>query len=153
MRRRSFLGCMALPGCAVQAMAEVARADGPGALAAGVDAEPETEAVLGQGRAIWYGGRRWHGRRTASGERFDRHALTAAHPSLPMGSWLRVVNLDNGREVHVRINDRGPKGQRYIIDLSEAAAERLGFRRKGTAQVQLQRIATPQGPLAHPADR
>lgn len=90
-----------------------------------------------QGLATWYGGQRWHGRRTASGERFDRHGFTAAHPSAPLGSRVRVVNLLNGREVMVRINDRGPVGQRFIIDLSEAAAERLGMRRKGRAMVEV----------------
>ncbi len=104
-------------------------------------AVPDTAAPsappLAQGRATWYGGQRWHGRRTANGERFDRHALTAAHRSLPFGTWVRVVHVGNGREVHVRINDRGPVSRRFIIDLSEAAAERLGFRAAGTAQVRL----------------
>ena len=97
-----------------------------------------------EGQASWYGGHRWHGRRTASGEPFDRHAFTAAHRSLPLGSWVRVVNLANGREVHVRINDRGPRSRRFVIDLSEAAAERLGFRRKGRVTVQLHRSAAPR---------
>ena len=98
---------------------------------------PESAVPWQQGLATWYGGKRWHGRRTASGERFDRHALTAAHPSLPLGSWVRVVNQANGQQVQVRINDRGPHGKRFIIDLSEAAAEHLGFRRQGRAQVAL----------------
>ena len=92
-------------------------------------------AWVQQGLATWYGGKRWHGRRTASGERFDRHGFTAAHPSAPLGSRVRVVNLVNGREVMVRINDRGAFGHRFIIDLSEAAADSLGMRRKGRAQV------------------
>ncbi len=104
---------------------------------------PESAVPWQQGLATWYGGKRWHGRRTASGERFDRHALTAAHPSLPLGSWVRVVNQDNGRQVQVRINDRGPHGKRFIIDLSEAAAEQLGFRRQGRAQVTLHLGASP----------
>lgn len=99
--------------------------------------------LVQQGRASWYGGRRWHGRRTASGERFDRKALTAAHPAWPFGTWVRVVNPANGREVHVRINDRGPTGQRFIIDLSEAAAEQLGLRRLGTAPVRLYHRVVP----------
>ncbi len=106
----------------------------------GQTATPQSTAAappLAQGRATWYGGARWHGRRTASGERFDRHALTAAHRSLPFGTWLRVVNLANGREVLVRVNDRGPVSRRFIIDLSEAAARRLDIVARGTAQVRL----------------
>lgn len=99
--------------------------------------------LVQQGRASWYGGRRWHGRRTASGERFDRKGLTAAHPTWPFGTWVRVVNPANGREILVRINDRGPRGQRFIIDLSEAAAERLGLRRHGTSPVRLYHRVAP----------
>jgi len=97
--------------------------------------------LLQQGLATWYGGKRWQGRRTASGERFDRQALTAAHKTLPLGSRIRVLNLSNGREVTVRINDRGPFSSRFIIDLSEAAAERLGMRHAGRAKVALHRSA------------
>lgn len=97
----------------------------------------EEATPLAKGWATWYGGKRWHGRRTASGERFDRRALTAAHLTLPMGTRLRVVNQANGREVWVRINDRGPKSGQFIIDLSEAAADRLGMRRAGKARVAL----------------
>ena len=102
--------------------------------------------LLQNGLASWYGGKRWQGRRTASGERFDRQALTAAHKTLPMGSRVRVVNLSNGREVIVRINDRGPFTPKFIIDLSEAAAERLGMRHAGRAQVALHRSVVVQKP-------
>lgn len=78
------------------------------------------------GVASWYG-RRFHGRRTASGERFDMHALTAAHRTLPLSSHARVRNPANGREVRVRINDRGPFHGRRVIDLSYAAAAALGL--------------------------
>ncbi len=118
---------------------------------------PQSDAVRAvpfqQGLATWYGGKRWHGRRTASGERFDRHALTAAHPRLPFGTRVKVVNPSNGREVVVRINDRGPHGARFIIDLSEAAAEQLGFRRKGWTPVVLHDSAADHlsdMPLTHP---
>jgi rare lipoprotein A len=104
---------------------------------------------LAQGWATWYGGKRWHGRRTASGERFDRQALTAAHLTLPMGTRVRVVNLSNGREVWVRINDRGPKGGQFIIDLSEAAAERLGMRRAGKARVRCMSVMQRTRLCAH----
>lgn len=87
-----------------------------------------------QGVASWYGPG-FHGRRTANGERFDQNAMTAAHRTLPMPSLVRVTNLENGRSVRVRINDRGPFARGRIIDLSRAAADSLGFRRKGVAQV------------------
>lgn len=88
------------------------------------------------GRASWYGGPH-HGRMTASGERFDMHALTAAHPTLPFGTRLRVVNLDNDREVEVRVNDRGPAVSGRIIDLSYAAARALGAIGRGVIPVRL----------------
>ncbi len=78
-----------------------------------------------EGLAVWYGPG-FHGRRTASGEVYDMHALTAAHPSLPFGTRVRVTNLRNGKSVVVRINDRGPFGGRFIIDLSYAAAKAIG---------------------------
>ena len=80
---------------------------------------------LQEGLAVWYGPG-FHGRRTASGEVYDMHALTAAHPSLPFGTRVRVTNLRNGKSVVVRINDRGPFGGRFIIDLSYAAAKAIG---------------------------
>jgi rare lipoprotein A len=90
---------------------------------------PSTPSALLQpgetGRASWYG-EAHQGRPTASGELFDKNALTAAHPSLPFGTRLRVVNLDNDRAVEVRVNDRGPTVAGRIIDLSYAAARALG---------------------------
>ena len=106
--------------------------------------QDEAGAGVQQGLATWYGGKRWQGRRTASGERFDRHGLTAAHMTLPLGSIVRVVNQHNGREVLVRINDRGPFAKNYIIDLSEAAADRLGMRHVGHARVSLHRSLPAQ---------
>jgi rare lipoprotein A len=84
--------------------------------------EPRAEAT---GTASWYG-RPHHGRTTASGERFDMNALTAAHRTLPLGTRVRVTNLGNGRVVDVRINDRGPTRTDRIIDLSYGAARALG---------------------------
>jgi rare lipoprotein A len=89
-------------------------------------AASEPAAEVGRGLASWYGPR-FHGRRTASGERFDMHALTAAHPFLPFGSVVRVENPATGRSVDVRINDRGPHIKQRIIDLSRAAARALGL--------------------------
>jgi rare lipoprotein A len=94
------------------------------------------EAELGRGKASWYGAK-FHGRRTSSGERYDMDDLTAAHPTLPLGTRVRVRNVSNGREVVVRINDRGPRIGDRIIDLSRAAASALGFLKSGKAHVVL----------------
>jgi len=88
------------------------------------------------GTASWYGSD-FHGRRTANGETYDMHALTAAHPTLPMPTIVRVTNLDNGRSVNVRINDRGPFAEDRIIDLSRAGARELGFENAGLARVRV----------------
>lgn len=89
------------------------------------------------GKASWYGGR-FHGRRTASGERFNKHALTAAHKTLPLGSKVIVTNLKNNSSVVVEINDRGPFVRGRIIDLSQAAAQAIGM--YGTEQVRITRL-------------
>jgi rare lipoprotein A len=92
-----------------------------------------------RGAASWYG-RRFHGRRTASGEPYNMYAMTAAHPTLPISSYARVTSLENGRSVVVRINDRGPFLRGRIMDLSYAAAEKLGYIKKGSAQVEIEQI-------------
>ena len=92
------------------------------------------------GVASYYGSRH-HGKRTASGERFNQHGLTAAHRSLPFGSRVRVTNLANKRSVVVRINDRGPHIRGRLIDLSRAAAEKIGMIRSGTARVRVQELS------------
>lgn len=97
---------------------------------------PDTLQEFERGLASWYG-RRFHGRRTASGERFDMRALTAAHRSLPIGALVRVRHAGSGREVEVRINDRGPHVRGRIIDLSLAAAEALDLHGDGVQQVVL----------------
>ena len=89
------------------------------------------------GMASWYG-RKFHGRLTSSGEPFDMFALTAAHRSLPIPAYVRVTNLDNGRSSVVRVNDRGPFHSDRIIDLSYAAAVKLGFVDQGTARVRVE---------------
>lgn len=89
------------------------------------------------GVASWYGVL-FHGRRTSNGEIYDMNALTAAHPTLPLPSYARVTNLENNRSIIVRINDRGPYKKDRIIDLSDRAAELLGFKAKGTARVRVQ---------------
>ena len=98
---------------------------------------PEPEGEIGL--ASWYG-RPYHGRKTASGEIFDRNALTAAHASLPLGTNVEVTNLATGRSVTLRINDRFPGRPGYVIDVSQAAAARLGFEREGRARVSLKPV-------------
>jgi rare lipoprotein A len=93
----------------------------------------EYEAV---GVASWYG-HSYHGRLTANGEVYDMYALTAAHPTLQLPSVVEVVNLENGRSLVLRVNDRGPFVDDRLIDLSLAAARALGFERQGLAQVQV----------------
>lgn len=92
------------------------------------------------GIASWYGPQ-FHGKRTADGEIFDQNAITAAHPTLPMPVLVRVTNLENGRSLVVRVNDRGPFVAGREIDLSRKAAELLGYARKGTARVRVQYIS------------
>jgi rare lipoprotein A len=93
-----------------------------------------------RGLASWYG-EPHHGSRTANGEIFDQDMVSAAHPTLPLPSRVRVTNLDNGRRLAVRVNDRGPLIPGRIIDLSRAAARRLGFERHGIARVQVDFLA------------
>jgi rare lipoprotein A len=89
------------------------------------------------GRATWYGAR-LAGHRTASGERFDPGRMTAAHRTLPFGTWVEVRRVDTGQSVRVRVTDRGPFGHEdRIIDLSRAAAQRLGMLREGVAEVEI----------------
>lgn len=99
--------------------------------------------VIERGQASWYGGK-FHGRRTASGEVFDTHRLTAAHRTLPFGTLVEVRNLDNDRTVTVRINDRGPFVRGRVIDLSHEAARQIGMVGPGTAKVELAVVAAPE---------
>jgi rare lipoprotein A len=91
------------------------------------------------GHASWYG-TKFHGRRTSSGEPYDMYAMTAAHKTLPLPSYVEVRNLDNGRKIIVRVNDRGPFHDGRIIDLSYAAAVKLGMLGKGTTRVEVRAI-------------
>ena len=94
------------------------------------------------GIASWYGAE-YQGRPTASGELFDRNGMTAAHKELPFQTWVEVTNLENGRQATVRINDRGPFVEGRIIDVSERAADELGMKTAGTAQVSLKIVNAP----------
>ena len=105
--------------------------------------DPDYDRV---GIASWYGPK-FHGRSTANGETFDADELTAAHPTLPLPSIVRVTNLANRRQLDVRVNDRGPFVGDRIIDVSQAAARQLGFERRGTAHVRVEflRLADANG--------
>jgi len=93
-----------------------------------------------RGTASWYG-KKFHGQRTAIGETYDMYGMTAAHPTLPVPSYARVTNLANGKSVVVRVNDRGPFLHDRIIDLSYAAAWKLGYVNQGSAEVEVEGIA------------
>jgi hypothetical protein len=151
---------LSLAACARRVPAPALRLEPGSALAAAGE-------VLQTGEASWYGGD-FHGRLTAAGEVYDMHKLTAAHPDLPFHTLLEVENLENGRRVLVRVNDRGPFLKGRIIDLSLKAAQRLGMAESGTARVSLRllrrgtalppeaaRAAAPPPeappPAAHPA--
>jgi rare lipoprotein A len=97
-----------------------------------------------RGVATWYG-RKFHGKRTASGERYDMYAMTGAHTILPIPSYARVTNLANGKSVVVRINDRGPFHTGRVIDLSYAAAYKLGYIGTGSANVEVEAILPEKG--------
>ena len=108
-----------------------------------IEAEAEEVAAtgrpLGSGMASYYG-RKFHGRPTASGERFDMNGLTAAHKTLPFGTKRKVTNASTGRSVVVRVNDRGPFVRGRTIDLSRAAAEKIGLIARGHALVNLEQL-------------
>jgi rare lipoprotein A len=117
---------------------------------------PKGEAQLDvglkdRGFASWYG-EQFHGKQAANGELFDMEALTAAHRTLPLGSMVRVVNLANGKHVHVRINDRGPYVNGRILDLSHAAAAHLGMVEGGLSLVQLEVVGDRRPDLVVPSD-
>ena len=109
--------------------------------------EPRT--YLGEGLASYYGPG-LHGRPTASGEKFDQNAMTAAHRTVRFGTCLRVVNMENGHSVQVRINDRGPFKEGRIIDVSLEAARKLDMVKKGLARVRLYRCEEPVSAFSVP---
>ena len=100
---------------------------------------PSSDGYHERGVASWYGSK-FHGRRTSSGELYDMHLATAAHKSLPLPTYAEVTNLDNGRKMVVKINDRGPFHEGRIIDLSYAAAIKLGVDKTGTARVDVRAV-------------
>ncbi|MGD8956310.1 MAG: septal ring lytic transglycosylase RlpA family protein [Chromatiaceae bacterium] len=104
----------------------------------------DNEGFVQRGIASWYG-RKFHGRTTSNGEIYDMYRMSAAHKRLPIPTYLEVTNLENGRRVVVRVNDRGPFHENRIIDLSYAAASRIGMLDKGTALVEIRAI-DPRAP-------
>lgn len=110
--------------------------------------EEDPNAFTQSGMASWYG-KRFHGRKTANGERFDMHAMTAAHPKLPMHSYVEVTNLKTDETVIVRINDRGPFAKKRIIDLSYAAAKKIGIVQSGVARVKIRQVTKAHFDAAH----
>jgi len=107
-----------------------------GPVTTGSNSKEVTPKPYQVGQASWYG-KQFHGRSTASGEPYDMFQFTAAHRQLPLGTWVRVTNLRNGRSITVRVNDRGPYVGNRIIDLSYGAAQMLGVRARGTERVRL----------------
>jgi rare lipoprotein A len=103
----------------------------------------ESSSYRVTGTASWYG-TKFHGQATANGETYDLYGMTAAHKTLPLPSYVRVTNLDNGKSVIVRVNDRGPFYSDRVIDLSFAAAKKLGYAEVGTARVRVEGIDPAQ---------
>jgi len=102
------------------------------------------EGFVQSGVASWYG-RDFHGKKTSNGEVYDMNGLTAAHKTLPLGVYVKVQNTENGREAVVRVNDRGPFVKDRVIDLSYAAAKKLGVDRAGTARVRVEALGYREG--------
>ena len=114
-----------------------------------------SQGFVERGIASWYG-TKFHGNKTSNGETYDMYAMTAAHKSLPLPSYVEVKNLDNGKTIVVRVNDRGPFHQGRIIDLSYAAAAKLGTLKNGTSHVEIRTINpanTPEKTIPHQATR
>jgi len=139
--RRLIVGCAVV---ALVAMAVATEARPPAAFD-GVSSLPIVPLVRSQlGLASWYG-EAFQGSTTASGELFDMDRLTAAHPTLPLGSRIKVTNLANHKSLVLRVNDRGPNIRGRLIDVSKAAALRLGFLGSGMASVRVRTISYPKG--------
>ena len=118
----------------------------PGPQVVGVSSKTSSKATSKAyqvGKASWYG-EDFEGRQTASGEPYNMYDLTAAHPALPLGTWVRVTNLRNGRAILVRVNDRGPIVPGRIIDVSYNAARALNFKSYGLQKVRLDVVPPPQ---------
>lgn len=132
-----LLGVLAVSGCSSE------RSGGQGELAPQQkESSATTPGHTEVGKASWYGPG-FQGHETASGEAFDQKEMTAAHPSLPMGTKAKVTNLENGKKVEVIINDRGPYAKGRAIDLSGGAANKLDMKADGTAKVKIETKPKP----------
>ncbi|HET7314340.1 septal ring lytic transglycosylase RlpA family protein [Salinisphaera sp.] len=149
----AMLVAAVLSGCATQREPHVTRTHIPAPVSSpdeneNEDGSEDTTAeshpsIYERGNASYYAAS-FNGQTTASGEPYDPHALTAAHRTLPLGSRVRVVNLENDKHVTVRINDRGPFVDGRVIDLSKAAAKKLDMRHDGVVPVTLQIVSKPK---------
>jgi rare lipoprotein A len=110
----------------------------------------ENPSYRGEGMASWYGPD-FHGRLTANGEVYDMHSISAVHPTMPLPSYARVTNLDNGRSIVVRVNDRGPYARNRVIDMSIGAAKALDFYKRGVARVRVEYVG--RAPMEGSDDR
>ncbi len=143
MRRSALLVVAVLASCLGACAAPNPGDTGTASLPPAASEQP---TFTQEGLASWYG-RDWNGRRTASGEKFNMHAMTAAHRTLPLGTIVRVTNLENGRTAKVRINDRGPHvadDPRRILDLSAHAASALGMTKDGVVMVKIEALGSDQ---------
>ena len=130
--RVTLIGAMTISGCTSE------NSGGQGKVTQQEKGSSATKPVHKEvGEASWYGPG-FQGQETANGETFDQKEMTAAHPSLPMGTKAKVTNLENGKKVEVRINDRGPYAENRVIDLSSAAANKLDMKEDGTTQVKIE---------------
>lgn len=109
---------------------------------------PDATGFTQKGTASWYG-KKFHGRKTANGEIYNMYSMTAAHKTIPLGTWFRVENLENGKSIEVRVNDRGPFIQGRIIDLSYKAATMIDMTGNGTARVKITAISKKQAGAIH----
>ncbi|EGW21777.1 septal ring lytic transglycosylase RlpA family protein [Methylobacter tundripaludum] len=134
--RITLISALALSGCSSEYSSEQDKQTPQGKESAA--AKPVHKEV---GEASWYGPG-FQGQETSNGETFDQKKMTAAHPSLPMGTEAKVTNLENGKKVEVRINDRGPYAENRVIDLSSAAANKLEMKEGGTTQVKIETKST-----------
>ena len=134
--RITLIGALAISGCASEDSGE--HPGGQRKLMQQKKGSAATKPVHKQvGEASWYGPG-FQGQETANGETFNQTEMTAAHPSLPMGTKAKVTNLENGKKVEVTINDRGPYAENRVIDLSGAAAKKLDMKKDGTTQVKIE---------------
>ena len=145
----------ATPAAAAAAAPAPAAKAAPAAPAAAAPAAPVAPAATGDvttGKAAWYG-KKFNGRKTASGQRFNSAALTAASNTLPFGTLVRVTNVKNKKSVTVRINDRGPKQADRIIDVTRAAAVKLGMLKSGLAEVEIKLVGQAKGKMVKRAKK